>query len=203
MTDSSSLFKMSCNFNSDRYFASLVDNLQIPDAEEKLLTGNYEGFEFPLEFRLKHQHKKLDVLVAGAPYLYLISDKLRKILEENGLTGWKTFSIKLLDAENNEIEGYYGFTIYGKSGPIDYKKCSVVERRYIENGPLVKEYVGFPIDLLQWDNTDFFLPEKNLGIILSLKAAEIIKKNKITNIQLTRLADIVTPEFALKKELGL
>jgi len=190
-------FELNSDLSSTKFHAHLFGYNNKKNAEKRLLIGDYEGFEFPLTFKHERQHKALDILVTG-PYLYLISDRMKKILEENKLTGWNPIYVKLFDIKNNEIPGYYGFSISGRCGPVDYHKCEIIERRYVENGPLVKEYIGLPIGLEEWDGSDFFLPKGWLGTIITPKAADIFKKNKITNLALTRLSDVVTPEFSLE-----
>ena len=65
--------------------------------EWDLIKGNYAEIDFPVIFTQDHGKKLTDILDTGWPGLFLISDRLKKILEENKLTGWKTFPIKVYD----------------------------------------------------------------------------------------------------------
>jgi hypothetical protein len=49
----------------------------------------------------------------------------------------------------------------------------------------------------RWDGSDFFLPEKNFGIIITSKAADVLKRNKFTNIRLVNLTEVETDEFTV------
>ena len=62
----------------------------------------------------------------GWPNLYLISARMKAILEENGLTGWQTFPIKLYNIEGHEIIGYHGFSI-----ATSFAKSEIVEKRMV------------------------------------------------------------------------
>ena len=163
--------------------------------QHMLLLGSYSGISFPAIFKQEYGKKLQDVLDTGWVSLYLISDKMKVVLEDNNLTGWETFAVKVLDKQNNEIQGYHGLSITGRCGKIDYNKSEVFEKRLVPNGPLGKYYKGLHVGLDKWDGSDFFLPEKYFGIMTTQKVAEVLKKNKLTNIKLKNLAEIETPDF--------
>lgn len=155
-----------------------------------LIDGNYKGISFPVTFKQEHGKKLTDILDTGWPSLYLISERMKIILEENNLTGWKIFSIKLYDKRNNEIPDYHGFSIVGKCSPMVYDNCEIIEKRRISNGPICKFYKGVHIE--EWDGSDFFIPEGTCHTIISKKGADVLKKNKISNLELKNLADYET-----------
>lgn len=152
-----------------------------------LITGDYKNIDFPVIFKQTYGKKMRDLLDTEYPNLYLISDRLQSVLEENGLTGWKIFPTKLFDKKGNEIFGYHGLSIVGRSGPTSYDNCEIFEKRYVPNGPVCKLYKGVYID--EWDGSDFFIPDGTISIFITKKAADVLKKNKITNLWLTNLTD--------------
>lgn len=166
----------------------------------RLIQGVCNDISFPVIFKQEYGKKLEDVLDTGWPSLFLISDKLKGVLEESTLTGWKTFVVKVLDKKGQEIQGYHGLSITGRCGKIDYSKSEIIEKRLVPNAPLSKYYKGLHVGLDEWDGSDFFLPEKYFGIIITSRAAEVLKKNKLTNIRLENLAEIETPSFALQNE---
>ena len=123
---------------------------------------------------------------------------MKNVLEQNNLTGWRTFPIQVIDKKGNEINGYHGLSITGRCGPIDYTKCEIIEKQRVPKGPLTNYYRGRYIGLDDWDGSDFFLPKDSFGVIITKKAANVIKKNKLTNVALENLADIEIPEYSLK-----
>ncbi len=165
--------------------------------EWNLVKGKYQGIEFPVIFRQTYGKKFTDILGTGWPCLYLISEKLKGLLEENRLTGWTIFPIKLYDKKGKEIHGYHGFSIVGRCVSISYEKSEIIEKRLVPTGPICRFYKGVTIE--NWDGTDFFTPEKTYEIFISKKAAEVLEKNKITNLRLQNLSDFETSERHVKK----
>jgi hypothetical protein len=164
-----------------------------------LILGDYSQISLPVIFKHKYGKKLEDMLDTGWPSLYLISDKLKTVLEDNELTGWKTFAVQIFDKKGGRIQGFHGLSITGRCGEIDYNKSTIIEKNVIENGPTGKYYKGLHVGLDKWDGSDFFLPAKYFGIILTDKAAQILKKNKLTNIRLENLAEVEIPDFAIKR----
>ena len=158
--------------------------------EWDLIKGNYAEIDFPVIFTQDHGKKLTDILDTGWPGLFLISDRLKKILEENKLVGWKTFPIKVYDKKKNEILGYHGFSITGRCGPIDYKKAEICERQSVPTRPFYKVYKGLYVGLDKWDRSDFFIPDESIFFIVTNKAAEILQKNKVTNLVLKNLSNV-------------
>lgn len=155
-----------------------------------LIRGEYEGIHFPIIFKQEYGKKLLDVLGTGWANLYLISDRMKDVLEENKLTGWKTFPITVYDKKKNEILGYHGFSVTGRCGPIDDTKAKIIDKQLIVNGPILKAYKGLYVGLDKWDSSDFFIPENSRSFIINKKTAEILRDKKMTNIQLTNLSEI-------------
>lgn len=162
------------------------DNNQISN-HYKLIKGQFEGIDFPVVFRQKYKGEFTDILGTGWSGLYLISENLKKVLEDNGLIGWKVFSIRLFDLKENEMDGYYGFSIVGHCGPTSLEKSEIIEKQKVPSGPLCQYYKGISFD--KWDGSDFFTPDQTYQIFITKKAAEILKKNKITNLEMKKLSE--------------
>jgi len=154
------------------------DQTDFPD-DLKLLLGRYDEFKFPTIFRQSDGKVLRDFLDTGYPSLFLISERVKKLLEEHGFTGWQTYPIELYDKKGNKIEGYYGFSVTGRCGKVDWSK-SVKEK-----GKAIYTYKGLYFDVNEWDGSDFCVPDNYYAIIVTKPVAEVLKKNKITNIKLT------------------
>jgi len=166
----------------------------------KLIKGDYTRIDFPVIFKQEYGNKLRDMLDTGLVGLFLISDRMKTILEENNLTGWKTFPIKIYDENGDEITGYHGFSIIGRSGPINYEKSEIIEKRLVPTGPISKYYKGIFID--KWDEMDFFSPDKKYRTFITKKAADILKKSKLTNIRLENLAEKEIDVSNVKKDFN-
>lgn len=167
--------------------------------DHKLIKGDYSGIDFPIIFQQGSYggSKLYDILDTGFARLYLISDNMKNILLENKLTGWQTYSIMLFDRKHNRIDGYNGFSVTGKCGPIYYKKNTLFEKRHMPTTPLFNCYKGEYFDDKTWDGTDFFTPQNSLAIIITSKSAKILNNTKITNIRLHNLLELETPEYGI------
>lgn len=156
--------------------------------ELKLIKGDYQGCKFPVRFQQKSGKNLYDILDTGHPGLFLISERMRRILQDHGLTGWAVFAIQLADKLGNEIQGYYGFSATGRSGPINYEYSTIIVKRLVPNGPEGQYYKGLFFD--RWDGTDFFTPDFTYQTFVTQRAAEILIKNKITNMHLEKLSEV-------------
>ncbi len=144
-------------------------------------------------FRQDQGNKLTDILDTGWPGLFLISDHLKTILEDNQLTGWLTYSINLYDKKKREINNYHGFSVIGICGQISYKDSKIIEKRRIAEGPTSRYYKGLSIGLNEWNGCDFFTPNDSYRTIITEKTANILKKEKITNLFLENISEIEIP----------
>lgn len=154
----------------------------------KLIKGDYTKINFPITFKQEYGEDLTDILDTGWPSFLLISDRMKTILEKGFLTGWKTFPIKLYDKSGKEISGYYGLSITGKCAPINYANSQTIEKRLVPAGPICKFYKGIFIE--KWDKDDFFAPEGSYTLFATKKAADILKRHKISNMRLEDVCDM-------------
>lgn len=172
-------------------FSPVDPDKTYPYDENKLIRGDYTDISFPVVFEQEYGNKLQDVLDTGWPSLYLVSDKMKAVLEENEITGWKTFTAKVFDKKEQEIKGYHGLSITGRCGQVDYNKSSeIIEKQLVPDGPVVKYGKGLYVGLDKWDSSDVFVPEKSRWIVVTKRTAEALKKNKLTNVKLKNLAEI-------------
>lgn len=193
--ESKFFFSLSSKLSSSTVQAHPID-LKIEHS--KLIKGDYAGIDFPILFKQKYGNELNDMLDTGIAGLFLISDRMKTILEENNLTGWKTFPIKLYDKNGGEIIGYHGLSITGRCGSTSFEKSKIIEKQLVPTGPICKYYKGIHID--KWDGSDFFSPDKKYRTFITKKAADILKKNKLTNVRLENLADHEIDVRYVKKE---
>jgi hypothetical protein len=165
--------------------------------QHRLIKGVYDKITFPVIFRQEYGKNLQDVLDTGWAGMFLISDKIKTILEENQFTGWKTYEIKVFNKEEQEIHGYHGLSIIGRCGMINYSKSEILQKNLITDAPLTKFYKGLYVGLEEWDGSDFFLPDKYFGTIITNSVAEILKSNMFTNIKIQNLAEIEIPHFSM------
>jgi hypothetical protein len=202
MIEMSNFYKFGDGYLKSTFQAELVDPPEfLPDSKNdrrRLKWGDYEGIDFPVVFRHVYGRTLKDILGTGSISFYLISDRMKIVLEQNNLTGWKMFPIKLFGKKREEIPGYHGFSVTGRSGGTDYSNGVMIEKESIAGTGLWKYYKGMTVDLTKWDKTDFFKPESYEGIIVTEKAAMTLKSAHITNVKLTKLTDVEIRESLYK-----
>ena len=131
-----------------------------------------------------------DVLDMRSVGFFVISDRMKDVLEENGFTGWKTYPIQLYDKKKNLISGYSGFTVTGKGGRVYY--------------PLNEAWnpvLGW--NPASWDGSDFFHFENTRHILITERVMKVLRKHKIDAIDMDPLEDSIRfDSLAGKKEGG-
>ena len=142
-----------------------------------LISGDYpDWLEFPVIF---HKNpggpgKKLrDVMDMAYPPCYLISERLKGLLTSNGVTGWKTYPVLVYDNKENEIPGYYGFSVTGRGGKVKYTNDDILHRT-------PKEVL---YDIRQWDGNEFFTLHNGGSIWMTERVYRLLKKEKITALE--------------------
>jgi hypothetical protein len=175
----------------DKYSRSTIQAGPIDSLEDRatnLLRGVYNEINFPLIFQQEYGELLTDILGTGHCNLYLISDKFKKTLEENNLTGWKTYPIILFDKQGQKIPNYHGLSISGRCSKEDFSESKIIEKKFVEKGPIVKFYKGLKVT--PDTEVDFFMPPVSLTIYLSKNAALILQKNKLKHLKLTPIDQI-------------
>lgn len=169
-----------CGFHSGR---ELFDQLAFGDHYP-------EYIQFPIVFHQEEGKRMRDVLDMRSVGFFVISDRMKDVLEESGFTGWKTYPIQLYDKKKNLISGYSGFTVTGKGGRVYY--------------PLIEAWnpvLGW--NPASWDGSDFFHFENTRHILITERVMKVLSKHKIDAIDMDPLEDSIRfDSLAGKKEGG-
>ena len=182
-------FYFDTNYSSRTFHTEPVDAVTVMNWYDNLIKGDFEGIVFPIKFQQQSGNKLLDVLNTGTPSLYLISAKLKTLLQEKQVTGWTSFEIELLDKKEAEIKGYYGFSVTGKCGQVDESKSEIIKKHF-ENGHTSYYRKGLHVGLDKWDGSDFFYPDGTSHLVTTQKIADILTGYKISNVQFRNLTEI-------------
>ena len=155
----------------------------------KLIRGDINDMNVPLQYWIRGGSKYKDVL--DMPWLsaYIISDRFKQILEENNVTGWKSYSIELLDKSNNVVSGYNGFCIVGRSGPMNPKGALGSLTDKVPEAELPPYKNGW-FDINTWDGSDIFMLGNSRWIVITERVFKLLKKEKITSIECIRVSDL-------------
>ena len=144
----------------------------------------------PVVFRRQTGSLPLDLM--GGTYFTnnSVSQAFVEVLKSNGLTGWSTYPVRLFGKDDQELQGYHGLAVTGRSGPLDKSKCRVVKRLredgteiVRDDGSVSRERIGWFIEAESWDGRDFFVPERTRGICLTARAKEKLEAARLKGLK--------------------
>ena len=129
--------------------------------------------EFPVVFQHINGKRMRDILdMRGIGAQILISDRLRLLLEDNLISGWRSYQILLKDKKGGVIPGYSGFTVTGKGGELLLPGNKGWTSRY---------YEWYYWDCDNWDGSDFF--ELGGKVFVTERVRNLLKRNKIDAVE--------------------
>lgn len=127
----------------------------------------------PFEMEVTEGSKLYDIVGFQDTSNFAISEKLYNLLQEHHITGWRGYEIKIQGVEKK----YYGFQVVGRCGKLERPK---------EAG----FYTGLKFDYYSWDKSDFFSPDETVRLFCTQKVRDLLKKNKITNVELSDISKV-------------
>lgn len=152
--------------------------------------GEYlDDIPFPIVFHQRDSDGKKfrDVMpMRFSPWMFLISNKFKSVLEENNISGWKDYPVEVYDKKGNPILGYSGFSITGRGGEME--GASSPKWKEICDSRQRPRYHP-----KQWDGSDIFRINPAY-LVISKKLKDILIENKITGVEyfpLSRDIDII------------
>lgn len=132
-----------------------------------------------------------DFILAGFSFIYLISNKVKNILLENGFTGWREQKVEIYTKYKKQITGYSGLAVVGRCGPI-LNELSVKKEvdPPVSFGNSYEAYLGLYFDEKTWDGSDIFSPEGKHNIFVTEELKHILMKNNVSNIDFIPISDV-------------
>lgn len=147
--------------------------------ESKIKYRSWEIFKDPAIlikdnfFKVDKGKKAYDLIEYCDPINFAISEKLKRVLEENKITGWYCYPI-FIDGIDDK---YYGFHIEGKGGEVTNR----------DGDGDVPMFEPVQFNCSNWDGSDIFYL-KGTGIkVCTQKVKDLLEKEKITNIDIKLL----------------
>ena len=134
----------------------------------------------------------MDVIWCNTTGPIIVSDRVLALWQEEGVTGWDTYPVRLLNADDKHGRTFHGVTITGRCGPIDPTRSEV----FIKQMPAkaAKRYRGLYFDVDTWDGRDMFMTEgRGLWHFVTEKVRRLFEKNGIRNVRFTSLRECEIP----------
>ena len=144
--------------------------------------GDLSRYEFPIVFRQsKTFGSKIHEINPSDGVCYpIVSDRVISILEDNGITGWKTYPIILYDKHGNRLDGYNGFYVDVMKGMgLDFEPPQDRCDKTTEDWKWIVTKRGW-LDITNWDGRDFTRAER--ATIVTERVVNLFKKEKVTGI---------------------
>jgi len=147
--------------------------------------------EKPIVCRHSMGGKPRDLVGTGYGTMILLSSRVVGILREKEFTGWTTYPVEVYGKRGERIDGYHGFAVTGRCGPVHWNKARR-ERRPppVPNGCGYDVLVGAYISPRSWDGTDIFMPKGTTYIIVLEPVMQALTKAKVSNIGFERLTEL-------------
>ncbi|MCM5663622.1 imm11 family protein [Galbibacter mesophilus] len=152
--------------------------------------GDYDNISFPVTFVQDNGAKLREVLDTGYANLFLISERLKNILNQYKISGWLDFEVELFSKKGEIIPKCYGFSVIGRSGRLNFEKSDLVEKILVPGGIPAIYYKGLFPEMKEWDRSDIFMPKGTRFIIVTEKVKEIFMKKKITNTYFQTISEV-------------
>jgi hypothetical protein len=159
------------------------------DDPYRLLHEN--GSNQRITFSVERGSVFLDLLDTGWGFLFLISDRLVRVLTDEKVTGWSPWEAIVRMPDGGGRSDYKGLSVQGSAGPIDVGagQATLKPRRY-GSGGAISTRLGLPFEQSSWDGTDIFVPSGTGYILCVERVRELFRKHGVTNARLTPIEEI-------------
>ena len=170
---------------------SLVLQAVDPDLPfEQLALGTLVPEE-PVAFRVPQRRKVGDLVGTGSVAPSVVSPALVRCLDEHGSTGWSPFPIRVEGPLADELDGYRGLSVTGRSGPIDDALSErVVLPPSVPGAPSMPHRRGFCPRPGSWDGSDLFVPEGTLFTCLTAPVRDALVAGRLVGLRFERMSEL-------------
>lgn len=112
----------------------------------------------------------------------LVHQRILDILTDAQLTGWSTYPVELTGRQGESIPGYHGLIVTGRcAGLLNDRAHSELVYQELPGGRFPR-YRGLHVE--GWDGSDFFVTPGQGHMVLSEKAAAVLRQSDATNVEL-------------------
>jgi hypothetical protein len=153
----------------------------------------------PLRLGAYRGGQAADFLWSGLIPLICISERVARLLRVNSITGWTTYPVEVYGRKGELLPGYHGFAVTGGECKRDRSRSEILTRQAVPEGEPFQVYRGLYFDEADWDGSDIFLI-RNHGIAVTQKVSNLLKKSRVTNVQLIPLVEVEVDVYLDKFE---
>lgn len=158
-----------------KYFFANVDTFAMGEASVRMSYRELASFRGTAELSVSSGSTPGD-FIRNDVLLLVVSDKVIRVLSDNQIKRWATFSVKVRRGDQ-EIPGYHGLAILGRGGVND---SSLVEHITTVTGSPSRRISG--LRPTEWDGSDLFtLDDMNRVALATNRVTRVFKSNRVTN----------------------
>lgn len=172
----------------------LITDSDVRNAVWAWTTNQYvdlrKGIDSSVMFFRKKGNIWCDVITTGFSGIYLVSEKFRKVIIDNKLTGSDFIRIIIETGKGEKRDDYYFLKITGKCGDIDNTLSSKIEVTY-RSGKKGYRFKGLLFSLETWDGNDIFSPSNYVSPIISSQAKKVLEESDLSNIEYHSINELV------------
>ncbi len=122
----------------------------------------------------------------------LLSPQVMNVLREASLTGWTTYSCRLLPGVPAELAAYQGLAVTGRCDKvrIDREHSEIV----VDPDPYRRGhfYRGLYVDRASWDGSDFVMSaEGGVQLVVTGRVVKAFKAARISNIRFVPVEEVM------------
>jgi hypothetical protein len=116
----------------------------------------------------------------------LLSERVVRMLQGSGVTGWHPIHTRLADPQGAEVLSRYSFLqVLGRCGPIDYSRSEGFDKP--RPGGVFKYIRGLYFDPLSWSGDDVFTIEGKAFIFVTQSFVDATSMAELSNVRFERL----------------
>jgi hypothetical protein len=160
---------------------------------DRLFHGEFVP-EAPLEFTHRKGRMQGDFMGASYVSVFLVSNRVIDLFQEHQFEGWSTYSVLISDSQGAKVDGYSGFSVTGRTGPRFEQRDWYAA---LDSGRIVADYEPHKslfFDPATWDGSDIFSPFGSRLTLVTEPVAKVLKKKRLTNMELELAAVFSLPE---------
>jgi hypothetical protein len=148
--------------------------------------------EEPIQVLRAMGGKLTDLIWTTWAGVFLISDRVREMLESAQVTGWATYPVVVFDANGAAVPSYHGFAVTGRCGLFDPERSQLVTKPPpTPRGRPALVRRGLCFDHSTWDGSDVFCSadEGSTIVVCADRARKLLAKHRVTNVRWQKLSD--------------
>lgn len=165
---------------------SVLDMVAFLTGDERPQRGNPPLLEYELGAK-----RPGDFVVPTSVGPIISSRRVVDLLQSEKITGVEFYPVVLRGRKGEIHDDYFGWTVKGRAGPIDWAQYQVVVRKF--PGGKFPYRKGFAVDMTRWDGSDVFMAEGNRVVTLVTRKLERLwSKAKLRDHSLESILEYVS-----------